>query len=80
LNETDRHAVVLRFFYGKSMKEVGAVLGGSEDVAKMRLHRAVEKLRKFFLKRGVTSTTATLAGAKSGVRTQTFFLLFPSVG
>src|SRR5882757_9015822 len=25
LNEPDRHAVVLRYFYGKSMKEVGAV-------------------------------------------------------
>ena len=39
LNETDRHAVVLRFIYGKSMKEVGAVLGGSEGAAKLRLHR-----------------------------------------
>jgi RNA polymerase sigma factor (sigma-70 family) len=65
LSETDRHAVVLRFFYGKSLKEVGAVLGGSEDAAKMRLHRAMEKLQAFFLKRGVTSTTATLAGAIS---------------
>ena len=27
LNETDRHAVVLRFFDGKSMSEVGAALG-----------------------------------------------------
>jgi RNA polymerase sigma factor (sigma-70 family) len=42
LNEKDRHAVVLRFFDGKSMKEVGAALGSSEDAAKMRLSRAVD--------------------------------------
>ena len=56
LNETDRHAVVLRYFDGKSMKEVGAALGASEDAAKMRLNRAVEKLRAFFAKRGVPIT------------------------
>jgi RNA polymerase sigma factor (sigma-70 family) len=65
LNETDRNAVVLRFFYGKSMKEVGAALGANEDAAKKRVNRAVEKLQKFFLKRGIASTTGTLAGAIS---------------
>jgi RNA polymerase sigma factor (sigma-70 family) len=63
LNETDRHAVVLRFFDGKSMNEVGAALGGSEGAATLRLHRAVEKLRQFFLKRGIASTTDILTGA-----------------
>jgi RNA polymerase sigma factor (sigma-70 family) len=65
LNENDRHAVVLRFFYGKSMKEVGAALGGSEDAAKMRLNRAVEKLRGFFTKRGVVLSAAVLTTAIS---------------
>ena len=65
LNETDRHAVVLRFFDGKSMKEVGAALGANEDAAKKRVNRALEKLRKFFTKRGIASTTATLAGVIS---------------
>ena len=60
LNETDRHAVVLRFFYGKSLREIGAVLGANEDTARMRINRAIEKLQKFFLKRGIASTTATL--------------------
>jgi uncharacterized protein (TIGR03435 family) len=63
LNETDRHAVVLRYFDGKSMREVGAALGANEDAAKKRVNRALEKLRKFFCKRGVTSTTAGIAGA-----------------
>ncbi len=65
LSETDRHAVVLRFFDGKSMKEVGAALGASEDAAKMRLNRAVEKLRGFFTKRGVVLPAAVLTAAIS---------------
>ena len=65
LNDADRHAVVLRFFDGKSMREVGAVLGATEEAAKKRVGRALEKLRAFFAKRGVSSTTAIIAGAIS---------------
>jgi RNA polymerase sigma factor (sigma-70 family) len=65
LNETDRHALVLRFFYGKSLREVGAAFGGSEDTARMRVNRALEKLRKYFTKHGVDSTMAVIAGAMS---------------
>jgi len=65
LNETDRHAVVLRFFDGKSLREVGAALGANEDAAKKRVSRALEKLRAFFARRGVSSTTAIIAGAIS---------------
>jgi len=65
LGETDHNAIVLRFFEGKSMKEVGAALGANEETAKKRVNRAVEKLQKFFLKRGVTSTMATLTVAIS---------------
>ena len=71
LNETDRHAVVLRFVYGKSVKEVGTVLGGSEGAAKLRLHRATDKLRQFFYKRGIVSTTEIIAGAISTNAVQT---------
>jgi RNA polymerase sigma factor (sigma-70 family) len=65
LNETDRHAVVLRFFDGYSMSEVGAALGASEDAAKKRVNRAVEKLRTFFTKRGVNLPAAILIAAIS---------------
>ena len=65
LGQKDHDAVVLRFFEGRNFKEVGAALGASEDAAKMRVTRALEKLRKFFTKRGVSSTTAILAGAIS---------------
>jgi RNA polymerase sigma factor (sigma-70 family) len=65
LSETDRHAVVLRFFDGKSMKEIGAALGGSEDAAKMRVNRAVEKLRQFFTRRGIVVPATVLTAAIS---------------
>ena len=65
LNETDRHAVVLRFFDGKSLREVGTALGANEEAAKKRVNRALEKLRTFFARRGVSSTTAIIAGAIS---------------
>jgi uncharacterized protein (TIGR03435 family) len=62
LGQKDHDAVVLRFFEGRNFRDIGAALGTGEDAAKMRVSRALEKLRKFFAKRGVTSTAAILAG------------------
>jgi RNA polymerase sigma factor (sigma-70 family) len=60
LGEKDHDALVLRFFENKSLCEVGAAIGASEDTARMRVNRALEKLRKFFTKHGVDSTAATI--------------------
>ena len=65
LGQKDHDALVLRFFEGRNYREVGMVLGTGEDAAKMRVNRALEKLRKFFTKRGISSTSAILAGAMS---------------
>ena len=65
LNDKDRRAIVLRFYEGKNLREVGVALGASEEAAKKRVTRAGGKLQRFFLKRGVTSTTEILAGAIS---------------
>ena len=65
LNEKDRRAIVLRFFQNKSLNEVGEALGASQDAAKKRVNRALEKLRRFFFKHGVNSTTAIIAGTIS---------------
>src|SRR5438034_874868 len=54
LDETDRSAILLRYFESKSLREVGATLGTSENAAQKRLGRALERLREFFAKRGVT--------------------------
>jgi RNA polymerase sigma factor (sigma-70 family) len=65
LSDKDRDAIVLRFFDGKSMKEVGAALAASEDAAKKRVNRAVEKLRWFFTKRGIVLPATVLTAAIS---------------
>src|SRR6266481_2616976 len=53
LDETDHSAIVLRYFENKSLREVGATLGTTDDAAQKRVSRAVERLREFFSKRGV---------------------------
>jgi len=61
LGRKDHDALVLRFFENKSLGEVGLAIGASEDTARMRVNRALEKLRKFFMKRGVDSAAVTIA-------------------
>jgi len=63
LNEADRNAIVLRYFENKSLKDVGAALGASEDAAKMRVSRALEKLRVYFQTRSITLSAAALGEA-----------------
>ena len=65
LSARERQAVVLRFFAGKSFQEIGKAFGGSENAAKKRVLRGLEKLRKCFARRGVSSTTAIIGGAIS---------------
>ncbi|MBI5770167.1 MAG: sigma-70 family RNA polymerase sigma factor [Verrucomicrobia bacterium] len=61
LDTPDRTAILLRFFENRSLREVGAALGTSDDAAQKRVSRALEQLRTFFLRRGVTVTAAGLA-------------------
>ncbi len=65
LGERDRNAILLRYFENKSAREMAAALRVDEPAAQKRVTRAVEKLRKFFAKRGVTLTAAAIAGAVS---------------
>jgi len=60
LGETDRQAVLLRFFEGKSFAEIGGRLRLAENTARVRVDRAVDKLKGALAARGVTSTTAAL--------------------
>ncbi|HXC35724.1 MAG TPA: sigma-70 family RNA polymerase sigma factor [Candidatus Acidoferrales bacterium] len=65
LGEQDRNAIVLRFFENRTPQEVAATMKLNEVTARKRVSRALEKLRTFFAKRGVVSTTAIIAGAVS---------------
>jgi RNA polymerase sigma factor (sigma-70 family) len=61
LDAADRAALLLRYFENKSPREVGRHLGLSDDTAQKRVGRAVERLREFFARRGVTIGASGLA-------------------
>ena len=54
LRESDRKAIVLRFYEHKSFDEIAKILGTAEEAARKRVSRAVEKMRGFF---GVATRT-----------------------
>jgi hypothetical protein len=58
----DREAVLLHFFEGRRFADVGRVLRLSEDGARSRVNRALEKMRRLLAQRGITSTSSALAG------------------
>jgi hypothetical protein len=60
LNERDREALLLRFFEGRPFAELGKKIGASEDAARKRVDRALEKLRGALARRGVKSTSAVM--------------------
>jgi RNA polymerase sigma factor (sigma-70 family) len=64
LKEADREAILLRYFENRPFAEVGVKLGLNENAARMRVERALEKLRGLLAGRGVT-TAAALASVIS---------------
>ncbi len=63
LNEKNRSAVTLRFFEKKSFKEIGRMLGTTEDGAQKRVARAVEMLRANLARRGAVLSAVLVVGA-----------------
>jgi RNA polymerase sigma factor (sigma-70 family) len=59
----DRTAILLRFFEQRDFRSVGDALGTSEDAARMRVNRAVDKLHGLLKQRGVTMSAAALGTA-----------------
>jgi RNA polymerase sigma factor (sigma-70 family) len=60
LSKADRDAVLLRFYENKSLRAVGIDLGISEEAARKRTARALEKLRKAMAARGAVCASAAL--------------------
>jgi RNA polymerase sigma factor (sigma-70 family) len=65
LDDKDRAAVLLRFFQNKTLNEVGAALNLTDNAARMRVERALDKLRGKLARRGIATTTAALAAVVS---------------
>ena len=66
LSPADQHALLLRYFDRRPFEEVGTRLGLSANAARMRLDRALGKLRVRLAKRGITSTDIALAAVLAG--------------
>lgn len=62
LDDEDRQAVLMRHFENRSYAEIGANFGLTENAARMRVERALEKLHGTLTKHGISSTALALAG------------------
>lgn len=60
LKPAERDAVLMRFVQEQSLAEVGQVLGVPENTARMRVTRALEKIRGHLSKAGIAVTLAAL--------------------
>ena len=65
LRSTDRELLALRFYENKTGEEAALLMGIGAAAAHKRTERALDKLREFFARRGVSSTAAIIAGAIS---------------
>ncbi|MGA2750269.1 MAG: sigma-70 family RNA polymerase sigma factor [Verrucomicrobiota bacterium] len=70
LPQRDREILMIRFFGNMSHKEVAQSLGLSEDTAKKRLSRALERLKVIFARRGVVVPAVAMVAALSAYGAQ----------
>lgn len=63
LEDDEREAVVLRFFGNRSLRDVGAAFNTTEEAARKRVSRALERLAGFLKRRGATTISAATLGA-----------------
>ncbi len=61
LGESDRDALLLRYFERKTAQEMARTLGISDEAAQKRVNRAVDRLREHLAKRGLAAGAAGLA-------------------
>ncbi len=66
LGKSERSALLLRYFRDSSFREIGAALQVSEEAARKRVDRSLEKLQFLLARRGITSTAAALGTAIAG--------------
>jgi len=61
-----RSAVILHYFEGRTLREVGEALGCSEDAARKRIAWSLERMRPLLCRRGVALTGIALAACLGG--------------
>lgn len=60
LGEEDRRAILLRFFEQQDLRSVGEALGSSEEAARKRIDRALDKLQGLLKRQGVALSAVAL--------------------
>src|SRR5437016_8952844 len=60
LGESDRRAVMLKFYEKKTYREIGQALGIEEEAARKRVSRATQKLRGMLAEHGALVSEALL--------------------
>lgn len=63
IDERDRDVILLRFFDGRPFADIGSRMRLTENAARMRVERALERLGAVLARRGITSTSAALGVA-----------------
>lgn len=71
LSQTDRAAIILRFYEQRPLEEIGNAFGVGADAAQKRVARALEKLRSIFAGKGVSLSAPTVASAIAANAVQT---------
>jgi len=66
LGDRDRTAILLRFFEERDFRSISESLGGTEDAARMRVSRALDKLHAHLKRRGLVLPAAALATVLAG--------------
>lgn len=61
LDSRDQQAILLRYFEGRPFADIGRKLSLSENAARMRVERALDKMHALLSRHGIASTTAALA-------------------
>jgi len=69
LSAPDRTALVLRYLENRGLRDVGAALGTTEEGARKRVTRALEKLRARFVRQGLAAPGAAALAVMVGGQT-----------
>jgi RNA polymerase sigma factor (sigma-70 family) len=85
ISELDRNAIILRYFENRPFRDLSAALGMSEEAAKKRVSRALEKLRSVLARKGIRSTgsllgTALVASAVQPTPPALAAVILPGIG
>jgi len=67
LPAADRNVLILRFFEDRDFRSVGSFLATTEEAARKRVNRALERLAVLLKRKGIAVASASLGGTMTGL-------------